>query len=128
MPSSDIPAETDNKCDQCKKSICCNYITQSLDTPRSKADFQHLIWQISHENISIYKDSDGWFLLVETRCEHLQDNGRCGIYDRRPQICREYDNDYCEYDAPAESGFDLYFRTYKELRAYCRKRFKTWEI
>ena len=125
---SDIPVSSENKCDLCIKSICCSYITQSIDTPRSKAAFQQLIWQVSHRGVSIYKDSDGWFLLFETRCEHLEENGNCGIYERRPQICRDYDNDYCEYDAPAESSFDLYFKTYKELRVYCRKRFKTWEL
>jgi Fe-S-cluster containining protein len=25
------------------------------------------------------------------RCQHLQDDGRCGIYDNRPTICRDFD-------------------------------------
>lgn len=124
-PEIEITAE--NKCSFCTGSICCTYITQHIDTPRSKSDFEHLLWQISHEHIRIYKDDDGWTLLVETKCLHLQINGDCGIYHHRPTICREHTNDYCEYDAPSEDGFNLYFKDYDELRAYCKKRFKNWD-
>ncbi|RMG54863.1 MAG: YkgJ family cysteine cluster protein [Gammaproteobacteria bacterium] len=117
----------ENKCSFCKESKCCTYVTQQIDTPRSKDDFQTLLWQVSHEGVSAYKDEDGWFLLFDSRCSHLQPDGRCGIYEQRPWVCREHDNDYCEYDAPAEEGFDLYFPDYDSLLAYCRKRFKRWE-
>ena len=33
---------------------------------------------------------------------------------------------YCEYDAPAEDGFELYFPDYESLLQYCRKKFKRW--
>ncbi|TNF36925.1 MAG: YkgJ family cysteine cluster protein [Gammaproteobacteria bacterium] len=116
----------ENKCSFCIGSICCTYITQQIDTPKSKKDFEHLLWQVSHENIRIYKDEDGWTLLVETRCRHLQLDGGCGIYETRPSICREHSNDYCEYDEPSEQGFDLYFPDYESLLKYCRKKFKKW--
>jgi len=122
-----VEPPTDDKCGMCTNSKCCTYITEQLETPRSKHDFDHLLWQVSHENVEIYKDEDGWFLLVDARCTHLQRDGRCGIYDRRPQVCREYSNDYCEYDAPAEDSFELYFRNYEQLLGYCRKRFKRWD-
>lgn len=123
------PAEMtpENKCDFCTNSKCCTYVTQKIPTPRSKDDFDHLLWQVSHNNVSAYKDEDGWFLLFDTKCNHLLPNGRCGIYEERPQVCRDYSNDYCEFDAPAEDGFDLYFETYESLLAYCKKRFKRWE-
>lgn len=123
----DIEITAENKCSLCTASICCTYITQHIDTPRSKMDFEHLLWQISHEHIRVYKDEDGWTLLVESKCLHLQVNGDCGIYENRPTICREHTNDYCEYDAPSEDGFELYFSNYDELRAYCKKRFKNWD-
>ncbi len=116
----------ENKCGFCTNSKCCTYLTQQLPTPRSKQDFDHLLWQISHENVQIYKDEDGWFLLVNNPCKHLLPDGRCGIYDTRPQVCREHSNDYCEFDAPAEEGFELFFDSYESLLAYCRKRFKRW--
>jgi len=102
-------------------------MTQQIDTPRKKDDFQLMLWQISHANVEFYKDEDGWFLMFISSCEHLEKNGQCGIYDQRPDICREYSNDYCEFDAPAEESFDLYFKTYDELLTYCRKRFKKWD-
>jgi Fe-S-cluster containining protein len=121
-----IPLE--NKCSRCNGSKCCTYTTEALGiTPRSKSDFDHLLWQISHEGVEIYKDEDGWFLLLQGKCEHLQKDGACAIYETRPQICREYENDWCEYDAPAEEAFELYFRNYGELLKYCKKRFKKWK-
>jgi Fe-S-cluster containining protein len=129
MNKNDIKVEItpENKCDFCTNSQCCTYITEQLETPRSKYDFEHLLWQISHRDINVYKDEDGWYLLINNPCTHLQEGGRCGIYDVRPQICRDHDNDWCEFDEPAEKNFDLYFNNYDELRAYCKKRFKRWE-
>ncbi|MCK5696939.1 MAG: YkgJ family cysteine cluster protein [Gammaproteobacteria bacterium] len=120
-----ITAET--KCSYCFKTICCQYITQQIDSPKKKADFQVMLWQIAHANVEFYKDEDGWFLMFITPCEQLEATGGCAIYNQRPDICREYDNDYCEYDASAEENFELYFKTYDELLSYCRKRFKKWD-
>lgn len=129
--SRNISAKTvaitpENKCSFCTNSKCCTYFTEQLATPRSKHDFDHLLWQISHDNVQIYKDEDGWFLLVNNPCLHLHADGRCGIYETRPQVCREHSNDYCEYDEPAEEGFELFFDSYESLLKYCRKRFKRW--
>ncbi len=116
----------ENKCGFCTNSKCCTYLTQEIPTPRSKHDFDHLLWQISHRDINIYKDEDGWYLLVHNRCLHLRPNGMCGIYDTRPDICRDHSNDDCEFDTPAEEGFELYFDGYESLLKYCKKRFKRW--
>ena len=115
-----------NKCDLCTNSKCCTYVTQQIDTPRSKYDFEILLWQVSHEGVGAYKDDDGWFVMFESRCNHLLYDGRCDIYQDRPTICRSHSNDYCEYDSPAEDGFELYFPDYSSLLRYCRKRFKKW--
>lgn len=125
MSKPALPLET--KCSRCIGSTCCTYTTEALGVVRGMADFDHLLWQISHEHVEVYKDADGWFLLIRGHCEHLQKNGDCGIYQQRPQVCRDYANDWCEFDAPAESGFELYFKNYAELLAYCRQRFRTWD-
>jgi len=124
---NNIVVTSENKCSFCTGSICCTYVTQHLDTPRSKEDSRQLLWQVSHNNIKIYKDDDGWTLLVEGSCQHLQIDGGCGIYEVRPEICRDHTNDYCEFDAPSEDGFDLYFENYDDLLKYCKKRFKSWD-
>jgi len=115
-----------SKCDLCTNSKCCTYVTQQIDTPRSKYDFEILLWQVSHNGVGTYKDDDGWFVIFEARCQHLLGDGRCNIYEIRPTICRSHSNDYCEYDAPAEDGFDLYFPDYDSLLQYCKKKFKRW--
>lgn len=119
--------KVDKKCSKCKKSICCNSINQKIPTPKSKEDFDHLIWQVSHETINIFKDADGWFLHISSRCMHLGDHGVCGIYETRPWVCREYDNDFCEFDESIEDASELFFATPKKLDKYCRKRFKKWD-
>lgn len=124
-PAIKITAE--NKCDFCKGSICCTYATVLIETPRSMSDFDYLLWQVSHAGTHAYKDEDAWYLLIPGRCQHLQLDGRCGIYTTRPAICRSHSNDYCEYDSPAEEGFELYFDDYHKLDNYCRKRFKGWD-
>jgi len=124
IPAIEVSAV--NKCDLCLNSKCCTYITQHIDTPKSKYDFEILLWQVSHQRVGVYKDEDGWFLLFETVCQHLLKNGQCGIYDDRPTICRSHENDYCEYDAAAEDGFDLWFPDYSSLLSYCKKRFRKW--
>jgi Fe-S-cluster containining protein len=124
---TEIPVTTENKCDLCVQSICCTYITHQIDTPRSMEDFDYLLWQISHQDVSVFKDEDGWFLSVGTRCTHLLPNGMCGIYEKRPQICREHSNDCCEFDGPAEEDFDKYFNSFDSLDKFCRKKFKKWD-
>ncbi len=123
----EIEITPENKCSFCTGSICCTYMTHHIEAPRSKEDFKQLLWQVSHDHVQIYKDEDGWCLLIDGHCQHLLANGDCSIYESRPSICREHSNDYCEYDAPSEEGFDLYFRNYEELLRYCKKRFKKWE-
>jgi Fe-S-cluster containining protein len=119
---------SEEKCGYCTNTTCCTYITQELDTPRSMEDFDTLLWQISHENIQVYKDEGDWYLLVNNRCRHILKDGRCGIYDVRPQICREHSNEDCEFNTPAsDDDFDLFFPDYESLDRYCRKRFKSWD-
>ena len=122
------PAVTvENKCSRCLGSTCCTYATQALGTLRSKADFDHLLWQVSHEGLEVYRDDTGWYLLTRGQCEHLLADGSCNIYESRPQVCRDYDSAWCEFDEPAERHFRHHFRNYAELLDYCLRRFKTWK-
>ena len=127
IPINIMAVSLENKCTRCNNSKCCTYVTQQIDTPRSMNDFDVLLWQLSHRDVQLYKDEDGWFLIINTPCLHLLPGGGCGIYEERPQICRSHSNDYCEYDAPAEEGFEVFFDGYESLRLYCKKRFKGWD-
>ena len=125
---SKLKVTTENKCDLCTGSICCTYITHEIDKPKKMKDYDYILWQISHNNIAVFKDDDGWFLSIKQSCSHLKPDGGCGIYEVRPDICREHSNDSCEFDGPAEEDFDKYFDTYESLDTYCRKKFKNWDI
>lgn len=122
-----IKVTPENKCTLCRQSICCTYVTQQLETPRSMMDYDYLLWLVSHKNVSIFQDDDGWFLSAANPCLHLQPDGRCGIYEKRPQICREHSNDCCEFDGPAEEDYKKYFDSYESLDRYCRKKFQKWD-
>ena len=122
-----IQLRTDNKCSFCSgPSKCCRYITQKIPAPRSRQDFDHLLWQVSHEKIEIFKDSDGWHLLFDTPCTHLQSDGGCGIYENRPSVCRNYSVKNCEFDGAASEGWKLFFSDHNSLLGYCKKRFRRW--
>ena len=36
-------------------------------------------------------DIGNGMVKIKHRCNQLTDNGRCQIYDKRPQICRDFD-------------------------------------
>lgn len=122
-----IQLRKDNKCEFCSASKCCQYVTQKIPSPRSKRDFKQLLWQVSHDKAKVFKDRDGWHLLFETPCSNLQIDGRCGIYESRPQICSDYSVERCEFDGSAEDGWDLTFDDYESLLKYCQSRFKRWD-
>lgn len=124
--SKTIPIQPESKCSNCKTSSCCTYITQPIRKPRDQSDYKNLLWQVSHENVSVFKDGDGWYLMVDGRCAHLQPDGRCGIYESRPDACREHSDESCEFDKVLSAGFKLFFPTYESLLAHCKKKFKDW--
>jgi len=117
----------DKKCSKCTKSICCVSINQKIKAPKSREDFDNLLWQVSHEGVNIFKDADGWFLHIATRCMHLGAGGVCNIYDQRPWVCRDYDNDFCEFDESIAEASELFFSTFEQFNKYCKTRFKKWD-
>lgn len=124
LPVISLTPET--KCGFCVRS-CCTYITQCIDAPRSKSDFSHLLWQVSHHQVEAFRDKRVWYLLFRTDCQHLLPDGRCGNYEHRMSICRKHSNRYCEFDGTADESYDLHFRDYDSLLRYCKRRFKHWE-
>ena len=79
-------------CDHCTAK-CCRYFALPIDTPKNRRDFDFIRWYLLHESASVFTEDDSWYILVHTKCRHLQDNNLCGIYETRPQICRDYTTD-----------------------------------
>ena len=110
----------ENLCDYCSAK-CCKYFSLSIDRPDTAADFDYLRWYLLHEHATVFVEDDDWYLLVHTKCKQLQPDNRCGIYETRPKICRDYTTDPCEYDD--SYTFDRYFETPEQIQEYANARF-----
>ena len=95
---------------------CCRYFALAMDKPTTWRDFDHMRWFLLHEKASLFVEEGDWYLLVHTPCKHLQPNNLCGIYETRPQICRDYTTDKCEYDA--DWVYDQYWETPEQVVEY----------
>lgn len=115
----DLPADA-NLCEYCTAK-CCKYFALPIDTPESPKDLDFIRWYLLHESASVFVDEGDWYLLVHTQCKHLQDDLRCGIYETRPQICRDYSTKNCEYDD--DSTYDRYFETPEQVGEYAEAMF-----
>ena len=96
---------------------CCRYFALPIDTPASRGDFDHMRWYMMHGDVSIFVEDGTWYLMVHADCKHLLEDHRCGAYEDRPGICREYTTDDCEYDDD-ESCYDKLFETPEQIWEY----------
>ena len=110
--------ETECLCDRCT-ALCCRYFALEIDEPETSEDFDDIRWYLAHENVHIFIEDDEWYLSVQTRCQYLQDDNRCGIYEDRPKMCREYTTDNCDYYI-GQYDFQQYFTKPEELEAYAQ--------
>jgi len=107
-------------CEHCTAK-CCHYFAVSIERPRSYRDFEFIRWYLLHDRATVFAEKKSWYLMVFTTCKHLRDDYRCGIYESRPLICREYTTDECEYDQ--DFTFDRYFETPEQIIDYCEAIF-----
>jgi Fe-S-cluster containining protein len=103
-------------CDHCTAK-CCRYFALPIDTPESREEYDYIRWYLLHQQASIFVDDGTWYLLIHTPCRHLQPNNLCEIYDSRPQICREYTTENCEYED--SWTYQQYFETPEQFNEYC---------
>ncbi|MDQ7087485.1 MAG: YkgJ family cysteine cluster protein [Acidobacteriota bacterium] len=113
-----LAAAPDPPCERCA-ALCCRYFALELDPPEDEDDFDDLRWYLLHKRSWIWVDDGEWYLQVDEECRFLEKDGRCGIYDRRPRICREYgadptDDPRCDYFSESEEH-DMEFRHPGEL-------------
>lgn len=114
IPREQVGSE-ENLCEYCTAK-CCRYFALPIETPEAFADYEYIRWYLLHDRASVFKDEEDWYLLVHTVCEHLQDDNRCGIYETRPQICREYTTKNCEYED--DWTYDFYLETADQVAEY----------
>jgi Fe-S-cluster containining protein len=104
-----------NLCDHCWAK-CCRYFALAIDTPEERSDFDYIRWYLLHEHATVFVEDGSWYLLVHTECKHLEPDHRCGIYHTRPQICRDYSTDDCEFDD--HWCYEQYFETPEQITEY----------
>ncbi len=120
-PSREDIGKDEILCDYCPAK-CCKYFALPIETPTERADFDFIRWYLLHERATVFTEDSTWYLLVHTACKHLQPDNRCGIYDERPQICRDYTTENCEYID--DWTYDHYFETPEQIAEYMEAVFQ----
>lgn len=100
------------KCVTCP-GLCCRYmdipITFSSWTPqpRTWADIDALRWYLLHRGegspfAGIFLHDGLYLARFRVPCAHVQSDGKCGVYDSRPWVCRTFDPESgCAKDHPS---------------------------
>ncbi len=114
-PSRESLPKDANLCEFCTAK-CCRYFALPIDTPEKFKDYEYIRWYLLHDRASVFVDEGDWYILVHTVCKHLQADNRCGIYETRPQICRDYTTKKCEYED--DWTYDQYFETPEQVWEY----------
>lgn len=96
---------------------CCRYIALPLDRPTRARDFDDIRWYLMHEGIQVFVDEGEWYIQFRAQCRNLADDNRCGIYETRPKICREYKAGDCDY-TPGDYDYDQLFTQPEEVVAF----------
>ena len=102
-------------CEYCTAK-CCRYFALPLEPPEDRADFEFIRWFLLHERATVFKEGEDWYMLVHTTCRHLRDDHMCGIYETRPQICRDYTTKECEYED--DWTYDFYLERPEQVVEY----------
>lgn len=109
-------------CEHCT-AVCCRYIALPIETPTERSDFDDIRWYLLHEGVQVFVEDGDWYIYVATQCRHLQGDYRCGIYERRPNICRKYTTDNCDYHS-GDYGWEHHFTCPEHLDEYVRLHFR----
>jgi len=113
-----------NLCFDCD-ALCCREVAVSISTPRTKDDFDEIKWLVCHKNTNVYKDHDNdWLVEFATDCEHLDEDFRCKIYDKRPFVCREHKNTDCIKNS--DNYHQKIFRNLEDVEAYLNEKNYKW--
>lgn len=90
--------------------LCCSYVAIEVDSPATVKQATQLLWYVYHEGVSLYVNDDEWMVQFDTTCVHLQPDYRCGVYETRPHICREFSEQDCEVNT-GDDGQTFYTAT-----------------
>lgn len=108
-------------CEHCTAE-CCHYVALPIDEPETRRDFDDIRWYLMHEGVIVFVEDGDWYVQFRTRCRNLRADFKCGVYETRPEICREYKAGECDY-AGGDYSYDHLFTEPEQVVAHARERF-----
>jgi Fe-S-cluster containining protein len=110
---------------------CCQYFALQIDAPRTPREHDQVRWFLLHRDVVVWVQDGDWYLEVRNTCRHLQPDRRCGIYETRPQVCRDYglpdsDEGPCEFFTQ-DGTYDHYFADAEAFSAWSRRELERRE-
>jgi Fe-S-cluster containining protein len=109
-------------CEHCT-ALCCRYVAVPVEKPKTKRDFDDIRWYVMHEGVTVFVEEGEWYAQFTTRCSNLLPDGRCGIYEQRPAICREYKAGECDYTG-GDYDYDALFTEASQIEEYAAEYFR----
>jgi uncharacterized protein len=107
-------------CDECNGE-CCRDVTVGLDEPENMEDWQDIRWMVVHNNVSVYLDEEGdWVVEFKTPCVKLDKDNKCTMYTNRPVMCRNHELDSCIKNGEGDLH-KIRFDTIEEVDEYIEK-------
>lgn len=100
---------------------CCKHVAIQIDDPEDWDDFENIKWYIMHQNMEVFKDNEGdWLVEFKTPCKFLGEHEECKAYDYRPKVCRDYTEENCVLYGEGDY-YEERFLTVEDVEAYKRK-------
>mgnify|MGYP006306461701 CR=1 FL=1 len=104
-------------CFECNQE-CCKSVIVEIDEPTTKRDWEDIRWKVAHKNVQVILDNeDDWCIEFVTDCDQMDEQGRCKIYEKRPDMCSSHDPDDCIVNGDGEY-YKLIFKNVKEVEEY----------
>ncbi len=110
-----------NLCEECV-GLCCRYFAFEIPKPKTRRDFDDMRWYLLHEDCIIFVEDGEWYIQINRKCKMLQPDNRCGIYENRPAICREYTTEGCDYHGE-EYEYDHLFTEPEQIARFADEYF-----
>lgn len=95
--------------------FCCENLAMAIGRPENKQEVEDLRWQLHFDTVKVYIHHKRWYLWVKGRCLYLTSNGRCKIYDQRPDRCKKHNPPGCEHFG---KFYDIMLSTPDQLEKY----------
>lgn len=73
------------ECNGC--AACCRFLILQVNPAYLEEDRRR--W-IEMHGIRLFERDGGAWASISAQCNHLTEEGKCGIYEERPQGCRDF--------------------------------------